>query len=195
MKRLLCFGDSNTYGYRPVEGRFAYETRWTGQLAARLGADWQLIEAGLNGRTAGHYDDIWPELNGVDVIAAYVRRCAPLSLVLVMLGSNDVVYAPAEQAAADLGLLLDQLLSALDGSAARVLVLAPPVGQFPRLGYPGAARLAPLYRQLAKERGLCFADAGRWPLEMKDDGCHLTAADHRVFAGEVYRSLQELALL
>ena len=33
MKNILCFGDSNTWGYDPVTGsRYAYDVRWTGRL-------------------------------------------------------------------------------------------------------------------------------------------------------------------
>lgn len=46
MKKLLCFGDSNTYGYRPYDGRYAVDIRWTGRLAQSLGTTWQVIEAG-----------------------------------------------------------------------------------------------------------------------------------------------------
>lgn len=61
MKRLLCFGDSNTYGYAPYDGRYAAAIRWSGILAERLAPDWQLIEAGLNGRTIAAFDPLWPE--------------------------------------------------------------------------------------------------------------------------------------
>ncbi|MBQ1343320.1 MAG: hypothetical protein IIY40_04085, partial [Firmicutes bacterium] len=91
MKRILAFGDSNTYGYRPYDGRWGKEIRWPGRLQKELGAEYQVIEAGLNGRSVGSYDELWPEKNGVDVIASYVRRSLPLDLLIVMLGSNDAL--------------------------------------------------------------------------------------------------------
>lgn len=37
MKNILCFGDSNTWGYDPVTGsRYAYDVRWTGRLQQML---------------------------------------------------------------------------------------------------------------------------------------------------------------
>ena len=51
MKRVLCYGDSNTWGYDPGTGkRYAPDVRWTGVLANRLGPDYQVLEEGLNGR-------------------------------------------------------------------------------------------------------------------------------------------------
>ena len=49
---ILCFGDSNTYGYKPDgTGRFDTDTRWTSLLQKKLGADHRVIEEGLCGRT------------------------------------------------------------------------------------------------------------------------------------------------
>ena len=42
---ILCFGDSNTYGYKPDgTGRFDTDTRWTSLLQKKLGADHRVIE-------------------------------------------------------------------------------------------------------------------------------------------------------
>ena len=53
MKTILCFGDSNTYGYRPDTGkRYAEDTRWTGILREKLkDRKIEVIEEGLVGRT------------------------------------------------------------------------------------------------------------------------------------------------
>ncbi len=59
MRRILCFGDSNTWGYDPAtEDRFDDQTRWTGVLQAALGTDFTVIEEGLNGRTTVWNDPI-----------------------------------------------------------------------------------------------------------------------------------------
>ena len=52
MKHILCFGDSNTWGYSPQDGsRFPIDVRWTGVLQKTLGSNYRIIEEGLNGRT------------------------------------------------------------------------------------------------------------------------------------------------
>jgi len=52
MKTILCYGDSNTYGYNPADGsRFDHHTRWPGVLRDRLGAEFWVVEEGCNGRT------------------------------------------------------------------------------------------------------------------------------------------------
>ena len=43
MRRILCFGDSNTYGYDPRGGRYDENTRWTKRLDALLGDGWTVV--------------------------------------------------------------------------------------------------------------------------------------------------------
>lgn len=51
-KRILCFGDSNTWGYDGQTGlRFAEDVRWTGVLQSLLGPEYTVLEEGQNGRT------------------------------------------------------------------------------------------------------------------------------------------------
>ena len=51
MKTIVCFGDSNTWGYVPGSDgeRFSPEIRWPARLAAALGSAWEVIAEGLNG--------------------------------------------------------------------------------------------------------------------------------------------------
>ena len=59
MKRILCFGDSNTWGYDPAtQDRFDRATRWPGVLREQLGTGYEVIEEGLNGRTTVWNDPI-----------------------------------------------------------------------------------------------------------------------------------------
>ena len=70
MYNILCFGDSNTWGYAPMENRRYTELeRWTGLMAAALGDEFHVIEEGLNGRTTAFTDYLEPYRNGLDTIA------------------------------------------------------------------------------------------------------------------------------
>ena len=96
MKNILCFGDSNTYGYIPIERkRYAYEERWPGLLAAALGGEYHIIEEGLNGRTTAFTDYLEPDRNALEYIGPCILSHAPLDLVIIMLGTNDTKGATA----------------------------------------------------------------------------------------------------
>ncbi|OGT35637.1 MAG: hypothetical protein A3F11_06940 [Gammaproteobacteria bacterium RIFCSPHIGHO2_12_FULL_37_14] len=97
-KTILCYGDSNTWGY--IAGKFNLQTqymeryprdiRWTGRLQKLLGDDYYVIEEGLNGRTTNVDSDIPPERNGKNYLLPCLYTHSPLDLVVLMLGGNDL---------------------------------------------------------------------------------------------------------
>ena len=59
MKTIVCYGDSNTYGYNPENGfRYEYEERWTTILQKELKDSAIVIPEGLNGRTTSFEDEL-----------------------------------------------------------------------------------------------------------------------------------------
>ena len=87
---ILCFGDSNTYGYKQDgTGRFDTDTRWTSLLQKKLGADHRVIEEGLCGRTTVFQDDLREGRRGLDLIGVTLEMHNPIDLFIVMLGTND----------------------------------------------------------------------------------------------------------
>jgi len=98
-KRLLCFGDSLTWGWVPVPEmspttRFPYDERWTGVLAKALDKDYEVIEEGLSARTTSIDDPVDPRLNGSAYLPSALASHLPLDLVIIMLGTNDTKSFP-----------------------------------------------------------------------------------------------------
>lgn len=89
-KNILCFGDSNTYGYSPEgTGRYPRQERWTGILAQRLGPAYRILEEGLCGRTTVWEDPIEGDKCGIRHLPSCIASHTPLDLVIIMLGTND----------------------------------------------------------------------------------------------------------
>ncbi|MGA2640810.1 MAG: GDSL-type esterase/lipase family protein, partial [Spirochaetia bacterium] len=109
MREILCFGDSNTWGYDPVtQGRFPGDVRWTGVLQAALGPGFRVIEEGLNGRTTVWEDPVEGDKMGKRHLPPCLESQAPLDLVVLMLGTNDTkerYSAPPADIAAGVGVL------------------------------------------------------------------------------------------
>lgn len=91
MKTVLCFGDSNTYGYRPDnKQRYSSDVRWTGILKSLLSKnDIDLIEEGLVGRTTVFEDSLRAGRKGSDFIVPILETHAPIDELVIMLGTND----------------------------------------------------------------------------------------------------------
>ena len=90
MKTVLCYGDSNTWGYNAASGtRFPYKVRWTTRLGEFLGVDYRIIDEGLCGRTTVFDDPLTYGLSGLRLAEPIINSHNPIDLVTVMLGTND----------------------------------------------------------------------------------------------------------
>ena len=90
MKTVLCYGDSNTYGYNPENGlRYPKEIRWTTILQDLLGGGYEVIVEGLNGRTTAYDRADGAFKNGLTPLTAILGSHKPLDYIIFMLGTND----------------------------------------------------------------------------------------------------------
>lgn len=199
MPTILCFGDSNTWGAVPQPsrgggGRFAPDERWPGVMRARLGPGFDAIEEGLNGRTTCVDDPVeGRHKNGERLLQALLETHAPLDLVIIKLGTNDLKARLAMQAgdiADGAGRLVDLVRRAPNwpGRAApKVLLVCPaPLARLTWLeemfagGAEKSRRLAAEFTRVARERDVPLLDAGA-VIESSDvDGIHLDRDAHRV---------------
>ena len=86
--RILCIGDSNTWGYTPETG-IRMEKRWT-KLLEEYRPDDKIIEEAMNGRTVTAKDTIVPVRCGIDTLPILMLSHVPVDLVIIMLGTNDL---------------------------------------------------------------------------------------------------------
>ena len=196
MKRILCFGDSNTYGTRPNGGRFDEHTRWPMRLGTLLGPDWAVIEEGFGGRTTV-FDD--PVEGGYKSGADYLPPCLmshnPLDLVIIMLGANDAKmrFNMTARTIAEGCMRLIRLvrLYGMDerGNPPQVLLTAPPPiaewvmdTPYAQVFGPNAAAvtrgLAAEYARYARLMRCEFLDAGQFAACSREDAIHITAEGH-----------------
>jgi lysophospholipase L1-like esterase len=193
MKVILCYGDSNTWGFDPAtQERFPPDVRWTGVLANELGEGYRVIEEGLGGRTTV-WDDPVEGLhkNGRAYLLPCLESHQPIDLVVLMLGTNDLKQrfsVPAVDIAAGAGVLVELIQKSGAGagaSAPAILLVAPPpvgrIGEWAEM-FTGAEaksrQFAGTYRDVAAEWGCHFLDAGEVVVSCAADGIHLEAGQH-----------------
>lgn len=135
MKTILCYGDSNTWGYVPSLGtRYPYDVRWPGVLQTALGEEYRVIEAGLSGRTTVWDDPYDIYMNGRDMLEPTLRTNAPLDLVILMLGTNDLKWHTAWESTRGAWTLVCDILKNKDlfvNGHSNVLWVAPPLVREP----------------------------------------------------------------
>ena len=93
MKQILCFGDSNTWGYNGENGeRFPWGVRWTGLLQEKFAenrTEVRIIEEGLVGRTTVFEDPLRDGRKGTALFPTILETHAPVDAIVLMLGTND----------------------------------------------------------------------------------------------------------
>jgi putative hydrolase of the HAD superfamily len=203
---VLCYGDSNTYGYDPYTGsRYPYEKRWTTILGEMLGDRYEVIPEGLNGRTTA-YDRpgaLWK--NGITSFTACLGTHKPVDYLIIMLGTNDCnagLGLSAEQIAGGMENLVkiaEKETPGLQGYIPEIIVTAPAAIQGDYENSPFAYELTPesvqkshdigpMYEELAKKHGMRFADATTG-IEVSEDCEHLTEEGHRQMAKLLYDAI------
>ena len=185
--RILCFGDSNTYGYDPrsqLGDRYEAENRWPDILAERTG--WEVINVGQNGREIPSHYYMFQYMEELLV------ACGPVNLVIVMLGTNDILQSlSAEEAAGRMDIFLSQTAP----FCGQLMLIAPPAlkrcAWVERDALVKESRLmAKAYCTLAEKLDILFADAGEWNLGLAFDGVHFSEEDHKIFARELVNVLR-----
>ena len=187
MKTVLCYGDSNTWGYDPAtQTRYPRDVRWSGVLRKELGDDYLVIEEGLNGRTTVWDDPIELDKNGATYLRPCIQTHKPLDLVIIMLGTNDLktrFSLPAYDIASGAGVLVDIVMKSdtgIDAGAPDVLLIAPPqaveLTSFAEMFENAVEKsegFAKHYRRVANEKGCHYLNAGEFVESSPLDGIHL----------------------
>ena len=197
---VLCYGDSNTYGYDPETcGRYPYEKRWTTLLGGMLGSRYEVISEGLNGRTTAYDRQGAAWKNGASSFIACLGTHKPVDYVIIMLGTNDcdeelgLSAVDIADGMETLVRMVEEETPALQGYVPEIIVAAPAAIQGDIEKSPFADKLTdesvknsleigPLYRKIAEWHGVRFADATSG-IEISQDCEHLTEEGHRQIAG------------
>ena len=208
-KNVLFFGDSNTWGYIPGDGRrYPYEQRWTTVAAEALGADFRCIPDGLIGRTTVFEHPYKPSRNGRTGLLSSLLTHMPLDLLVIYLGANDLMYSTAEASARGLETLVDlaetiqeryEISSQVFPHGVRILLVAPCPLVYdayvnfsdPKLSLRAESlRLPDLYRQVAERHGCAFLEAAAVAACSAVDGEHLPVEAHRALGLAIAEKIQ-----
>lgn len=206
MKSILCYGDSNTYGYNPsTKLRYNGEERWTGILGKQLGPGFHVIEEGLNGRTTVWDDPIEEYKSGKNYLIPCLESHAPIDLVILWLGTNDLKKR-FSLSAHDISLGVSTLITmiqksntGIEGLSPDILLLSPtPLGvldeyaQMFEGGKEKSEKLTEYYSKLANEFKCEFINTSEYISTSLSDGLHFDKEDHKILGQTIADKVQQL---
>ena len=212
MKKIVCFGDSNTYGYDPATGgRYDEDTRWPKILAKLLGDGYEVFEEGQNGRTIAN-DDPWEGGTkcGMDYVLPMLETKRP-DLLVIMLGSNDLKLKfslPVPDIAGSLQTMLMKIKGYCENfincKDMKILIIAPPAISEPfeescfaeffskSDSVARSKELAPWFELVAKQFGCEYLNATEQVSAGNADHLHLDKDGHRKMAELVYEKIKQI---
>ena len=192
-KTILCYGDSITWGYNPVNpNRMTLDERWTGVLSKGLGEDYKVVEEGLNGRTTIRDDPFNNSYkNGLKYLVPCLESHKPIDLCILFLGTNDLKKRfglSAIEIAHGIRVLIDTIKKSAAGPgglAPEILLMVPPyikkLNNFPyefEGSYQKSYNLPDHYAQIAKDYKCEFLDTSKIIVASEIDGVHPDMDEH-----------------
>jgi len=208
-KRILCYGDSNTWGYIPgtEQCRYLKDKRYTGLLQNLLGSNYIIIEEGLNSRTLISNDNrVGKEgRNGYDYLIPCLDTHDPIDLVILMLGTNELknVY---NKTAEEIGEILEKYFietilnkkSQFLNTTPQLILICPPLvdenTEYCRNKYEGATEkskeLNKVYQSIGGKYGIQFISND--DLTTGIDGVHLDEDSHKRLAEILKEKIKEI---
>ena len=211
MKTVLCYGDSNTYGFYAATGfRYPRNVRWTGLLQQALGEDVYVIEEGLCGRTTVWEDPIEGYKSGKSYLIPCLDTHAPIDVIVLMLGTNDLkcrfslTASDVAQGNATLIAMMQSHLAQKQGFAPKILLVSPiAIGEgIAQSQYAGmfcattcialSKQFPKYFAEVAAHMGCAFLDAASVAGASPTEHLHLDEAGHAALANAVAQKVREL---
>lgn len=205
MKRILCFGDSNTWGHDPIDCS-RLKRRWTVLLQERM-ADFEIIEDGTCGRATVYGEIDEAGHNGiVSFRERYLQKDNLFDLIVIMLGTNDFLkenHASPEEVGEALRLYVREYRARF-GECARFLLVSPILIRREMCMHPifselyneqsivSSQTVAAVIAKVAEEEHTDFLDAAQYACASAIDGIHMESAEHEKLARAIERKIRDI---
>lgn len=203
MKKILCFGDSNTYGYIPNSGaRYDKNTRWTGVLSLLSHGKFKIIEGGCNNRTAFATNPAGKIFTGYEILPELLTD--DFDAVVLAIGINDTQFL-FDTVIEDFTTGIENLINIVQAKCpqAKIILVAPSIltedvlnGNFAclfdRTSIEKSRQLPLLYPKIAEKQNIEFLDLNSVAKISSLDGLHYAPEQHLKIAQAIFTILSEL---
>ena len=193
MKKILCYGDSNTFGFVPEDGsRFDADARWTGVLQKILGRDYLIIEEDACDRTGFVHNpkgDLYSAQNHFPVL---MSKNMDIDILILAIGSNDMQF----QYNIDFSTVEKGLENLIKTAKIKTdnIILIPPVildnnvlnggfsFQFDKTSIKKSQKVGDIYKKIAQIFDCLVFDINEFVRPSNIDGLHYDRKSHSLVA-------------
>ena len=206
--RILCIGDSNTWGYNPAHG-WRYENRWT-KVLQKLMTEHEIVEEGMNGRTLLSVDPFMKERCGIAGLKMLLMSHKPVDLVVVMLGTNELKTS-FECSAAFVAKGIEEFIKVIKDETLwdrfrvpRLLVVSPVLireelivngdvfGGYDERSVLESRRMAGAIEDICNKYNVDFMNAADYAVASLGDNLHMYEENHGKLAKALHEKIEEM---
>jgi len=203
MKKILCYGDSNTYGYNPADSsRFDEETRWTALLQNNLADGYEVIEEGACDRTAFVDNDKGFLFSAQRHFPKLLAKTNSVDILVFALGTNDMQFKyDISFGAVERG--LENLISSAKSKFKKIIIIPPVVlsdnvlsgffnFQFDGTSIVKSKKIGKIYRHIARVYDCKIFDINKFAQPSDADGLHYDSAAHKLIADKLSELIRNI---
>ena len=198
MKKILCFGDSNTWGYMPDCGlRYDKTKRWTGILQSLVGDKFKIIEAGCCNRTGFANNPCGADMTGYLTLPKYLDKSPDIVILAIGINDTQKIYNFSLN---DINNGIIKLIEITKNNVpnAEIIIASPACINeniknshfkimFDSSSIEKSKQMASVYKQVADDYGCKFVDWNDIVSVSNKDGLHLSEEAHSKIAHEMYK--------
>ena len=196
MKKILCYGDSNTFGYNPKDGsRFDEKTRWATLLGNALGSNYEITEEGVCDRTGFADNDKGFLYSSQRHFPKFISKIKNIDLLILWIGTNDLQFK-YNLTTGQIENGLEKLINTAKNYSRRILLIPPVIlsdnvleryfgFQFDSSGISKSKHIGKIYRKLSKVYNLDFFDVNKFIKPSSFDGLHYDETGHKIISEKI----------
>ncbi len=196
MKKILCYGDSNTFGFNPKNfSRFDENTRWTAILQSKLGSEFTVINEGMCDRTGFVDNPNGPLFSSQKHFPDLISKFKHLEFLFLWIGTNDLQFRyNIKPDAIEKGLSF--LIESAQTNVKNIIVIAPTIlsekilsgpfnSKFDNLSIIKSRKIGKIYENIAKKLNCKFININEYVKPADFDGLHYNEISHRIIADKL----------
>lgn len=193
MKKIICYGDSNTFGFNAKDGSiFDENTRWTSLLQKNLGSEYEVVNEGMYDRTGFVNNSRGDLFSGPKHFPEMLSKTNNIDLLILAIGTNDlksqynISFDTIENG-------LKNLISLAKAKAKNIIIIPPVIlderilkgafsTQFDETGVEKSKKVGQIYRKIADKNGCLLFDINEFTTPSDYDGLHYDEKSHKLIA-------------
>ena len=193
MKKIICYGDSNTFGFNPKDGsKYSESVRWTSVLQKNLGMEYEVVNEGMCNRTGFVNNPDGLVFSGSNHFSLFINKLKSVDYLILWIGTNDLMF----QYNISLHTIengLENLINLALTKTKKIIIIPPVIlsekilegnfgDRFNKTSIKKSKKIGTVYKKIAEVYKCKFFDVNKFVKPSDIDGLHYDESSHKIIA-------------